>query len=293
MIEVALQLEVEEYLGRHRGSAMRPATRGRAQWTARPRAVTTGVGPIPVAAPRVNDRRLVEGSAAVHERDPAAVPASLARLAGSCPCCTCTGCPRGTSGRPAGPARAGGRRARAQHHHPTDQELDGRVRRLSAPGPRGPGLRLPLGRRHPLHDPLEDEAVVRARTDRVRPDGRGSGRPGRRLSESAESWRAVLRDLKRRGMRAPVLAIGDGALGFWAAVREVCRRPPSSGVGAPDRQVLDKLPSAPTRAKQALHAMLYAETRTACEREIRRFTAEYGAKYPKAVAALTTTRRGS
>lgn len=42
------------------------------------------------------------------------------------------------------------------------------------------------------------------------------------------------------------------------------------------------------RAKQALHAMLYAETRVAGEREIRRFAAEYGAKYPKAVAARTT-----
>lgn len=53
--------------------------------------------------------------------------------------------------------------------------------------------------------------------------------------------------------------------------------------------VLDKLPKAlHPRAKQALHAMLYAETRPACEREIRRFTAEYGAKFPKAVAALTT-----
>jgi transposase-like protein len=39
--------------------------------------------------------------------------------------------------------------------------------------------------------------------------------------ESTESWLAVLPDLKRRGMRAPVLAIGDGALGFWVAVREV------------------------------------------------------------------------
>lgn len=39
--------------------------------------------------------------------------------------------------------------------------------------------------------------------------------------ESAESWAHVLRDLKRRGMRAPVLAIGDGALGFWNAVRDV------------------------------------------------------------------------
>lgn len=39
--------------------------------------------------------------------------------------------------------------------------------------------------------------------------------------ESAETWSAVLRDLKRRGMRAPVFAVGDGALGFWAAVRDV------------------------------------------------------------------------
>src|SRR5690606_21971952 len=39
--------------------------------------------------------------------------------------------------------------------------------------------------------------------------------------ESTESWLDLLRSCKRRGMRAPVLAVGDGALGFWAAVREV------------------------------------------------------------------------
>ena len=39
--------------------------------------------------------------------------------------------------------------------------------------------------------------------------------------ESTESWAELLRDAKRRGMRAPVLAVGDGALGFWAAVRDV------------------------------------------------------------------------
>src|SRR5215207_8553268 len=39
--------------------------------------------------------------------------------------------------------------------------------------------------------------------------------------ESTESWAELLRDLKKRGMRAPVLAVGDGALGFWAAVRGV------------------------------------------------------------------------
>jgi hypothetical protein len=40
--------------------------------------------------------------------------------------------------------------------------------------------------------------------------------------ESTESWADLLRSAKRRGMTAPVLAVGDGALGFWAAVREVC-----------------------------------------------------------------------
>ena len=39
--------------------------------------------------------------------------------------------------------------------------------------------------------------------------------------ESTDSWADLLRDLKRRGMRAPVLAVGDGALGFWGALREV------------------------------------------------------------------------
>jgi transposase-like protein len=39
--------------------------------------------------------------------------------------------------------------------------------------------------------------------------------------EATESWADLLRDCKRRGMRAPILAVGDGALGFWGALREV------------------------------------------------------------------------
>jgi transposase-like protein len=39
--------------------------------------------------------------------------------------------------------------------------------------------------------------------------------------ESSESWAELLRSLKKRGMRAPELAVGDGALGFWAAIRDV------------------------------------------------------------------------
>jgi hypothetical protein len=50
--------------------------------------------------------------------------------------------------------------------------------------------------------------------------------------ESTGSWADLLRDCKRRGMRAPVLAVGDGALGFWSALREVFPSSASSGVGS-------------------------------------------------------------
>ena len=46
--------------------------------------------------------------------------------------------------------------------------------------------------------------------------------------EAVESWANLLRDAARRGMRAPALAIGDGARGFWGALREVSRRPERS-----------------------------------------------------------------
>lgn len=106
--------------------------------------------------------------------------------------------------------------------------------------------------------------------------------------ESADSWATVLRDLKRRGLRAPVVAVGDSALGFWAAVSAVW----------PDTReqrcwvhrlanVLDKLPKRlQPKAKQALHAIMDAPTRAEAEAGIEAFAAEYDAKYPKAVASL-------
>ena len=61
--------------------------------------------------------------------------------------------------------------------------------------------------------------------------------------ESAESWASVLRDLSRRGLRAPVVAIGDGALGFWAAVRDVWpETTPQRDWCHKMANVLDKLP---------------------------------------------------
>ena len=107
--------------------------------------------------------------------------------------------------------------------------------------------------------------------------------------ESTESWADLLRSCKRRGMRAPVLAVGDGALGFWAAVRTVF----------PDTKeqrcwfhkianVLNVLPkSAQPNAKAALAQIWNAENRDHAEKAVKAFAADYGTKWPKAVAKIT------
>ena len=107
--------------------------------------------------------------------------------------------------------------------------------------------------------------------------------------ESTESWGTVLRDLKRRGMRAPELAIGDGALGFWAALRDVWpeTREQRDWVHR-IANVLDKLPKRlQPKAKGALQAIMKAESRASAEKDTKAFREEYAAKYPKAVATLT------
>src|SRR6478736_4619658 len=102
--------------------------------------------------------------------------------------------------------------------------------------------------------------------------------------ESTESWAALLRDARRRGMRAPVLAVGDGALGFWAALREVF---PETRQGRCWQHkvvnVLDCLPkSAQPAARKALAQIRDAEDRERAEKAVKDFAAAYGAKYPKA-----------
>ena len=107
--------------------------------------------------------------------------------------------------------------------------------------------------------------------------------------ESAESWKTLLRDLKRRGMTAPVVAVGDGALGFWAAAREVWPATREQACWVHKLvNVLDKLPPRlQPRAKRALHEMMYAESRADCETARARFAAEFQPKYSKAVESLT------
>jgi transposase-like protein len=107
--------------------------------------------------------------------------------------------------------------------------------------------------------------------------------------ESTESWGSVLRDLKRRGMAAPVLAVGDGNLGFWAALRDVYPEAQEQRCWKHKiANVLDKLPKRlQARAKALLHEVMYAPDRESALEAISLFSEEYGARYPKAVETLT------
>jgi putative transposase len=107
--------------------------------------------------------------------------------------------------------------------------------------------------------------------------------------ESTESWAGLLRDCRRRGMRAPVLAVGDGALGFWAALREVFPETTEQRDWVHKvANTLDCLPkSAQPAARKALAQIRDAEDRDHAEKAITEFAAAYGAKYPKAVAKIT------
>lgn len=106
--------------------------------------------------------------------------------------------------------------------------------------------------------------------------------------ESTESWAGVMRDLKARGVNEPKLVIGDGALGTWAALREVFphARRQACWVHA-IANVLDCLPKRlQPRAKGLLHEMMEAPTRAEAGHARQRLREEFDAKYPKAISKL-------
>ena len=106
--------------------------------------------------------------------------------------------------------------------------------------------------------------------------------------ESTDSWSAVFRDLKARGMNEPKLVTGDGALGAWAALRNVfpTAREQQCWVHK-TANVLDALPKRlQPRAKSLLHEMAEAPARADAKAALERFREEFDAKYPKAVAKL-------
>jgi len=110
--------------------------------------------------------------------------------------------------------------------------------------------------------------------------------------ESTESWAGVLRDLRDRGLTAPMVAVGDGALGFWAALGDVFPETREQRCWVhKTANILDALPKRLHRqAKAAIREIYEAETRRDADAAIDDFAKVYGDKYPKAVAKLTKDR---
>jgi len=108
--------------------------------------------------------------------------------------------------------------------------------------------------------------------------------------ESKASWMNVMRDLKRRGLPcAPKLAVGDGALGFWAAIEEEFPSVREQRCWVhKTTNLLDKLPkSSQPDAKKLIHEMYMASTKEKALKAYASFVKDYEAKYPKVVECLT------
>ena len=113
------------------------------------------------------------------------------------------------------------------------------------------------------------------------------------IRESAQSWKELLLDLKRRGLTInPQLAVADGALGFWKAIDEVWPKTRAQRCWVhKTANVLNRLPkSLQAKAKRALQDIWMAETRKAAEAAFDAFIETYGIKYEKAVECLTKDR---
>ena len=111
--------------------------------------------------------------------------------------------------------------------------------------------------------------------------------------ESAQSWRELLLDLKRRGLKTgPGLAVGDGALGFWKALREVYGETREQRCWVhKTANVLNQMPkSLQAKAKGHLHDIWMAETKANAEAAFDFFIQAYGVKYDKATERLVKDR---
>ena len=297
MLAVALEAEVDAYLQTHR---MERDERGRAlvvrNGTARPRTVVAGAGAIEVTAPRVNDRRVDEATGERSRFASSILPPYARRspkVAEVLPLLYLHGLSTkdfvpalaeffGTS---SGLSAAAITRLTASWSAEREAFM---ARDLSEVDyvycwVDGVHFTVRLGD----DDRLCVLVIVGVRTDGTKElvaiaDG---------YRESTESWAELLREAKRRGMRAPVLAVGDGALGFWGAIRDVFpeTRHQRDWVHKA-ANVLDALPiSVQTGAKRALRQIWDAEDRGHAERALEAFIRDF-AKWPKAVAKLTKDR---
>ena len=294
MLAVALEEEVAAYVAAHAGELDEHGHRlVRRNGHARKRVLITGAGQVPVAAPRVDDRRI----------DPATGTKARFRSAILPPWCPKS--PKVTEVLPLLYLHG----MSSGDFAPALEEFFGAAAGLSASVITRLTSQWQADREAFMARSLADRDYVYVWADGVHFNVRlaeerlctlvvvGVRSDGAKelvavadgLRESTESWAELLRDLRRRGMQAPVLAVGDGALGLWAALRDVfpATRAQRCWVHK-TANVLAALPkSVHPGARRALAEISQAESREQAAAALEAFTVDYGVKWPKAVAKVT------
>jgi putative transposase len=295
MIAAALEAEVDDYIASFADELDEDGHRlvvrnGRA----RERKVTVGSGTVPIRAPRVNDKRIEEETGGRKRFSSRILPAYARRspkVTEVLPVLYLHGLSTGDFG-PAlrdllgedasglSPSSIQRLTEAWQAEHEAFRRRELRFHRYAYWFVDGVHVSIRLG---------EDDKLCLLVVIGVREDGTKellAVEDGYR--ESTESWAAVMRDLKARGANEPVLVVGDGALGTWAALRDVFpgARRQACWVHA-IANVLDCLPKRlHPRAKELLHEIMEAPTRADAALALERFRDEFAAKYPKAIAKL-------
>jgi putative transposase len=289
MLAAALEAEADGYIAEIVGEldeeGHRLVTRN---GHARPRTITTGSGPIRIEAPRVNDRRVDPDTGEKQKFRSSIVPPwarKSPKVAEVLPLLYLHGLSTGDFapalteffGRSAGlsPSVITRLTTQWQDEHRAFMERDLSDRDYVYCWVDGVHFNVRLN-----EDRLCCLVIVGVRLDGTKElvalaDG---------YRESTESWAGLLRDLRRRGMRAPMIAVGDGALGFWAALRDVWpeTREQRDWVHKV-ANVLDCLPkSIQPLAKKMLAEIRDAEDHGHAVGAAKRFDAEFRSKWPKA-----------
>lgn len=294
MLAVALEEEVAAYVAAHAGEVDERGHRlVRRNGHARQRMVTTGAGPVPVAAPRVDDRRVDPASGErVRFRSVILPPwcRKSPKVAEVLPLLYLHGMSSGDFvpalegffGAAAGLSASVITRLTTQWQAEREAFMARSLADRDYVYVWADGVHFNV---RLAEERLCTLVIIGVRTDGTKElvavaDG---------LRESTESWAELLRDLRRRGMQAPVLAIGDGGLGLWAALRDVfpATRAQRCWVHK-TANVLAALPkSVHAGARRALAEITGAEDREHAKQAVAQFATDYGAKWPKAVAKVT------
>ena len=296
MLAAALQAEVEEYVARYANerdeSGRRLVVRN---GTAEPREVVTGAGPVEVEAPRVNDKRVVDGE---RQKFTSAILPPYMRRSPKVDEVLPLLYLRGLSTNDFRPAlegllgeQASGLSATAITRLTAQWEAEHKAWKARDLSDKdfvyvwADGIHLNIR--------LEEDRLCLLVIIGVRPDGTKelvAVEDGYR--ESSESWSSVLRSLRDRGMRAPALAVGDGALGFWTAVRDVWPETKEQRCWFHKMgNVLDKLPKRlQPKGKKLLREIMYADSRQDAEEGIDAFETEFAPKHQRAVDCLVKDR---